>query len=223
MTVDHAPTSAARAISPLSSYADRLAGVEAASGGLLTLMEIPFVTMLTVWSDVNASDPGVSDVELLAWLGVDASPATGHVARSDGRPDVQVLGLGPDEWLVLGPPGCADDLIARSHSVAGCSVVDVSAARTTVRIGGPAARELLAHGCALDLDPRVFGPGSSSGRECAQTMLARANVVLLAPPPSDDAAQDDAITVLVRSSFAAYLADWLLDAALEIVHSPSAG
>jgi sarcosine oxidase subunit gamma len=69
-------------------------------------------------------------------------------------------------------------------------------------VGGPRARDLLAHGCALDLHPRVFGPG-----RCAQTMLARAQVVLL-PRPDD-------FLVLVRSSFAAYLSEWLLDAATE--------
>jgi sarcosine oxidase, subunit gamma len=82
--------------------------------------------------------------------------------------------------------------------------VDVSAQRTTLLVGGPRARDLLAHGCALDLHPSVFGPGS-----CAQTMLARAQVVLLS--------QQEGFLVLVRSSFAAYLAEWLLDAATEYV------
>ncbi|MGW0201911.1 sarcosine oxidase subunit gamma family protein, partial [Nonomuraea sp. NPDC003201] len=61
-----------------------------------------------------------------------------------------------------------------------------------------------AHGCALDLHPRAFGPG-----RCAQTMLARAQVVLVP--------REDGFLVLVRSSFAAYLAEWLLDAAAEYV------
>jgi sarcosine oxidase subunit gamma len=62
---------------------------------------------------------------------------------------------------------------------------------------------LLAHGCALDLRPRVFGPG-----RCAQTLLARAGVVLMAR-------DGDEFLVFVRSSFAGYLAAWLLDAAAE--------
>ena len=56
-----------------------------------------------------------------------------------------------------------------------------------------------------DLHPRVFGRGNS-----AQTILGQAGVVLLA---LSDAGDD--YVVLVRSSFAGYLADWLLDAALE--------
>ena len=82
-------------------------------------------------------------------------------------------------------------------------MVNVSANRTTIRLVGPQARDVLAHGCALDLHPRVFGAG-----QCAQTLLARAGVLLVA----DD---DGAFRILVRSSFARYLADWLLDASLE--------
>ena len=58
-----------------------------------------------------------------------------------------------------------------------------------------------------DLHPRVFGLGSS-----AQTALGQAGIVLLA---LSDAGDD--VGVLVRSSFAGYLADWLLDAALEFI------
>ena len=85
----------------------------------------------------------------------------------------------------------------------------MSAARTTIAVGGPAARGVLAHGCALDLDPRAYGVDAPT--QCAQTMLARAQVVLVAGGGSE-------VEVLVRSSFAIYLADWLLDACLEWVH-----
>ncbi|MEU5540696.1 sarcosine oxidase subunit gamma family protein, partial [Streptomyces sp. NPDC020362] len=82
---------------------------------------------------------------------------------------------------------------------------DVSAQRTTILVAGPRARDLLSHGCPLDLHPRAFGPG-----RCAQTTLARTQVVLVA---RDEARAG--FWVLVRSSFAGYLTDWLLDAAVE--------
>jgi sarcosine oxidase, subunit gamma len=69
---------------------------------------------------------------------------------------------------------------------------------------------VLARGCAIDLHPRAFGRGSS-----AQTTLGQAGVVLLA---LGDDGQDFA--VLVRSSFAGYLATWLLDASLEYADLP---
>ncbi|WP_308253022.1 sarcosine oxidase subunit gamma family protein [Pseudonocardia sp. ICBG601] len=72
------------------------------------------------------------------------------------------------------------------------------------------ARELLSFGCALDLHPRSFPAGSS-----AQTLLGRAAVLLLARDDRSDADGGAVFDLHVRSSFAGYLADWLLDAALE--------
>ncbi len=69
----------------------------------------------------------------------------------------------------------------------------------------PDARDLLAKGCSLDLHPTVFRKGTA-----AQTMLGLAGVVLIA---LDDAGAD--YRILVRSTFARYLADWLIDAAEE--------
>jgi sarcosine oxidase subunit gamma len=80
-------------------------------------------------------------------------------------------------------------------------VVDVSANRTTMALTGPAARDVLEGGCSIDLHPRAFGTGS-----CAQTLLARAGVILLATSAEPE------YWILVRPSFAAYVATWLLDA-----------
>ena len=87
----------------------------------------------------------------------------------------------------------------------GGAAVDVSAQRTTVRLRGAHARDLLAKGCSLDLHPSAFGVGAA-----AQTMLGLAAVVLI---PLDDKGTD--YRILVRSSFARYLAEWLIDAAKE--------
>ena len=125
-----------------------------------------------------------------------------------------VLWLGPDEWLVLGEPGTGPTLeaaIAAAFAAGDAStqgapaVVDVSANRTTISVAGPRARELLAFGCSIDLDPRAFGPG-----RCAQTMLARAQVIIVPVGPE----AEPAFRILVRPSFAAYLAAWLADAAV---------
>ena len=119
-----------------------------------------------------------------------------------------VLWLGPDEWLILGEPGTAPALERALREAIGDghgAVVDVSANRTTLSVSGPRARELLAFGCALDLDERRFKPGM-----CAQTLLARANVIIVPVGP----AVEPAFRLLVRPSFAAYLAAWLTDAAV---------
>lgn len=118
----------------------------------------------------------------------------------------QAFRLGPDEWLVTSTDHTADPGAWESAAIAalrphGGSATDVSAQRTGVRLRGDRARELLAFGCALDLRPRSFPAGS-----CAQTLLGQVGVLLAAHASGD-------VQVLVRTSFAGYLADRLLDAA----------
>ncbi|GAA0313067.1 sarcosine oxidase subunit gamma [Kineococcus aurantiacus] len=126
----------------------------------------------------------------------------------------KVVWLGPDEWLVLDDttePWVLEDRLRSVLAPLGGAATDVSAQRTCLRLHGPHAEEVLRAGCSLDVHPRVFGPGSA-----AQVNLARAGVVLLAL-----AATGDDFEVLVRSSFAGYLAAWLIDTALEFGPHPS--
>ncbi len=184
--------------SPAAAYAARFAA--ASAGGAIRLAEIPFLTHLNV-----RADPASPEAERIGVaLGVPLPVEPGTVTEGGG---LSVLWLGPDEWLVVGPDGAARELTERIRDAATgehVSVVDVSAQRTTLVVAGERARDVLAHGCALDLHPREFGPG-----RCAQTPLARTGVVLVAV--------EDGFHVLVRSSFAAYAAEWLLDASVEYV------
>ena len=102
------------------------------------------------------------------------------------------LWLGPDEWLVLG--GREEDYADLP------AAVDVSANRSCLELSGEGAADVLARGCALDLHPSVFPPG-----RCAQTLVARAQVILYRPA-------EHTFRLLVRPSFADYLRAWLLDA-----------
>jgi sarcosine oxidase, subunit gamma len=198
---DTAPTASRR--SPLADAAPRLAAVTRSSRGALRLAELPFLAQVSVRLD--AKSPAADAVGLTLGLQLPLEPDT--VVHAG---EVTAVWLGPDEWLVVGRPGTEQDLESRIRTAAGdapgaVAVTDVSAQRTTLLVGGPRARDLLAHGCALDLHPRVFGPG-----RCAQTTLARTQVVLVAREETRAG-----FWVLVRSSFAGYLADWLLDAAAE--------
>ncbi|MEU8177618.1 sarcosine oxidase subunit gamma family protein [Microbispora hainanensis] len=189
--------------SPAAAYAARF---EAASaGGGLRLAEIPFLTQIDL--RVDPKSPAAERIGTA--IGVPLPVEPGTVA---GGGDIEALWLGPDEWVLLAPDGAAPGLVARLTEAAGgehVSVVDVSAQRTTLVVAGDRARDVLAHGCTLDLHPRVFGPG-----RCAQTTLARAGVVLVAG--------EDGFRLLVRSSFAGYVAEWLLDASVEYT-GPAAG
>ncbi len=128
-------------------------------------------------------------------LGADGS----HAARRR-NPD-RVLRLGPDEWLVLTTPA---ERTMRTSALQEFGVVtDVSAQRTTIALSGPRARDLLARGCAIDLDPSVAPVGS-----CYSTLLAQTGVLIVI--------EADVILLLVRSSFASYLARWLEDASTDL-------
>jgi sarcosine oxidase subunit gamma len=103
-----------------------------------------------------------------------------------------VLWLGPDEWLVVG---------AREADYPdAAAAVDVSANRVCFELAGGDVEDVLAQGCALDLHPSAFAPG-----RCAQTLLARAQVIL-------HRTDEETFRVLVRPSFAPYVRVWIEDA-----------
>jgi sarcosine oxidase subunit gamma len=158
----------------------------------------PFVAMV----DVRL---GTVSPEARTRLGVDLPTIANTWVPADGG---RAAWLGPDEWLLSSIMETPEELEARVRAAVlplGGSATDVSAQRIGLWLTGARVRDVLARGCSIDLHPRVFGRGSS-----AQTMLGQAGVVLLG---LSDAGDD--YVVLVRSSFAGYLADWLLDAALE--------
>lgn len=164
--------------------------------GVQVLLE-SFVAQMSVRIDPAA--PG----NLASWLGLDALPGPNTWVQSEMA---TVIWLGPDEWLVANPFAVPREFEAGLRTMVasrGGAVVDVSAQRTAVQLRGAHARDVLASGCAIDLHPSAFPPGTA-----VQTTLGRAGVVLLGMDDGD-------FQILVRSSFARYLATWLLDAALE--------
>jgi sarcosine oxidase, subunit gamma len=192
--------------SPLQGLADGLAAADEAPARV-RLSEVPFLTQLTLRVAPSTAAATAAGDALGAPL-----PLAPNTTRAAG--EMQILAMGPDEWLVIGPAEVRARLRDRLEAaLAGehATVVDVSAHRTVIEVAGSDARELLMKGCAVDLHPRTFGPGS-----CAQTTLARAQVVLLARTP------EPAYWVFVRASFAQYVAEWLLDASGEYRGAPPA-
>jgi sarcosine oxidase, subunit gamma len=164
----------------------------------------PFVAMV----DVRLGTVGP---EARTRLGVDLPTVPNTWVPADGG---RAAWLGPDEWLLSSTTETPEEFEARVRAAVlplGGSATDVSAQRIGLRLMGARVRDVLAKGCSIDLHPRVFGRGST-----AQTTLGQAGVVLMA---LSDAGDD--YVVLVRSSFAGYLADWLLDAALEFTTTDS--
>src|SRR3954452_7381009 len=181
--------------SPVEHLDDRLRAAAVPGDRGVGIREIPFLTMVSV-----RVQPG--------------SPAAGRIGEVLGAPLPETPGeasttgtlwLGPDEWLVVsesGPGALVDQLREALGNDPG-SVVDVSANRTTLELSGPSARATLEKGCPVDLHPRSFGPGSA-----VTTTLGPVPLVLW---------QTGAVTyrLLPRSSFADYVARWLVDATSE--------
>ena len=184
--------------SPLAPLASEL---HAAGSPDVTLREVPFLAQVNLRID-PADGAALSAVR--ATLGFPLPLAPNTVSSSADR---RAVWLGPDEWLIVADAGEEAALERGLRSALEgrfASVVDVSANRTTLELAGPRSRDVLQRGCALDLHPRAFGPG-----RCAQTVLARAQVVL------EQRTAEPVYHALVRPSFAAYLAAWLMDAMAE--------
>ncbi len=130
---------------------------------------------------------GVADVAL---------PAAGHCISDE---DGSWLSVGPDVWFRVGAVPDTGALASRFDAV-----VDVSSGWGCLALEGPKAVALLRKGCAIDLHPRMFPPGS-----CCATAMARMRVVLWRP------AIESRYDMLVGRSHALSLWNWLIDAAAE--------
>lgn len=147
-------------------------------------------------------DPSARDALTLS-LGM-ALPATCETTRRDGQ---VLLGLGPDEWLLLCSKASeAAESLGQSLASQFVAVTELSDNFITLFVRGPHALDLLAKGVPIDLDPEVFPPG-----RCAQTLMSKAEVILYRGVED----WSDSYMLLCRPSFAQYIFAWLEDAAQE--------
>ena len=184
--------------SPLAAMARDLMDNAVTGERNVRVSEWRFTTMVSL--RVDPTSPAAESLEGV--LGTSLPRAAGEVT-SHGQHSV--LWLGPDEWLVVSQMA-GDVLVAallESIDGAHAAVVDVSANRTVLELRGAAARAVLEKGCPLDLHPRGFAPGRA-----VSTTLARIPLLLWQVGP-------ESYRLLPRSSFADYVARWLMDASVE--------
>jgi sarcosine oxidase subunit gamma len=190
------------ACSPLAHRVPDLERVTQRARGAIEIGDIAFLAQVCL-----RLDP--APAERLR-LNLPVEPNT-HTQAHDGR-ERETLWIGPDEWLLIGRPETAPNIIAElEQRLAGVhhSTVDLSSNRATVEIRGSARLELLSKGCSIDLRPTVWTSG-----KCAQTLLAGAPVVL------QERAGDTRI--YIHPSYADYLVDWVVDASEEYWETTSA-
>ena len=187
--------------SPLSRFFGTAGAVSLADGAAVIISERPFLGHLNLRGDPE--DSGFTSAAAAA-LGF-GLPMEPNTVAAKGA--LLALWLGPDEWLVVTPPTAQtlllDSLEAALHGMH-VAVTDVTGGQTVITLSGPRARDILAKGCPLDLHPGVFKPA-----DCAQTLVAKANVTIRCVDDSPS------FELIVRRSFAEYTALWLHDAALE--------
>jgi len=170
--------------------------------GTVELSEVTFLTMVGLRVDRN-TEAGKRIASVTGGL-----PAACGAVSCAG--DTSVLWLGPEEFLVVAPleahESLGGDLIqALREALADGEgqMVDLSANRTTFDLTGPRARAVLEKGCALDLHPRSFTPGTA-----VSTEVGNIPVILWKTG-------EESYRLFPRASFADFLGRWLLDAMRE--------
>ena len=177
-------------VAPLAALEHRI--IDAAFDGTL-LQAVPFLAQVGIRLDPAGPASGRVAAELGANL-----PGPNRALDAGGR---RVVWLGPDEWLIVATDGEERGLVAILEDAIGVdgAVIDLSANRTGLALSGPAARDVLATCCSLDFHPRAFQPGT-----CAQTLIQKAGVLI-------DQRDEHTYLLLMRPSFSAYIAEWLID------------
>ncbi|MDT7675543.1 MAG: sarcosine oxidase, subunit gamma [Pseudonocardiales bacterium] len=161
----------------------------------------------------------LTDVTPLAKVSVRA-PEGGAVRRALGTPFGRtrrhpslglVVGSGPGEWLVLGPPDSGSRLRDELNRIAHdsgefASVVELTHGRALVRLRGANSAALLAKLCAVDLSDTVTPNGAAF-----RSSVARITTDVVR---DDDSGVRSYLLHCERSS-GQYLAECLLDAGAE--------
>jgi sarcosine oxidase, subunit gamma len=96
--------------------------------------------------------------------------------RANAAGNRAALWLGPEEHLLLAPDESQARITAEfENALIGIphSLVDVSQRQVAIIVAGPTARDVLAGGCPLDLDPESFPVGM-----CTRTLFRKAEMLL---------------------------------------------
>jgi sarcosine oxidase, subunit gamma len=150
-------------------------------------------------------------VEIGAWRGrahelSDVAGAQGvplpEFGESAATPDHLVVCVRPERWLLLAQPAAPG--AAAAHWQAACAgagaAIDLSSGLAALHVQGPAACDLLARGCRLDLGPGMFPAGRA-----AATIVAQVSIILVA--------LRSGMLLLTPGTTARHLHEWLESAA----------
>lgn len=125
--------------------------------------------------------------------------------RYETSGETSIYWLGPSEWLVIVVGGSEGEVEARLRQTlqGHISIVDVSGGQTLLNVSGEGVDTVLKKTSVYDFHPSHFGVG-----RCVQTTFAKATALV-------SKKNDGSFDLVIRRSFADYLAAWLLDAGAE--------
>lgn len=104
------------------------------------------------------------------------APLSGHTAAELSVPfgraahadnGILVVGSGPGEWLLIGPPAHSKAIVARLANLAArasdelVTFVDLTHGRALIRINGSSAADVLAKVCGIDLSDEMTPDGAA--------------------------------------------------------------
>ena len=174
------------------------------NSGEVRLAEIPFLGKFILRADRHAV---VEPLRSALGLGLPFDPLT-----SSSSGDTAFLWIGPDEWMLVTAPEAADGRArAAAATLTGLhhQFVDVTDYYTTIEVAGLPARALLMKLTTLDLHPRAFKPGMTTGSLFGRTQATIWHT-------ADDAEERGPVfRLFVRWSMADYLWCLLADAGRE--------
>ena len=174
-----------------------LAGFPAPDGLAVAVTEIVDRGMVDLRGDPE-SGPFAAAVESVLGLSLPRQPRTSSAAR-----DVSVLWLSVDQWLVQCPRQRSGDLARDLNRALGATrslVVDMSDARTILRLEGEGVRELIMKGAPVDLTAPEFAKGTVRRLRFGE-LAAMAHMVGEAP---------DVVDLFVFRSYATFAWEWLI-------------
>ncbi len=186
--------SALRSVIEPGSYGRKTAG-----GPGITLCERPNLSIVQVAAYADTAETTRAVIRSL--VGAFPSP---RANRSIMVESTQICWVGPHKWWII-----ETDRRDRAESMSrelgdGAAVTTQGHGRSCIRLSGPGARDLLAKGCTLDFNPRLFSTG-----HCAQTNLGHVNALIICV---DD---EPLFDLFVMRSFAVSFWEWMTDAAQE--------
>lgn len=150
------------------------------------------------YGEVLLRGPGTAD--LTARLTAGAVPTQPAVVRATlGGSAGAAWCLGPDEVLLIGPAGAWTDELATHLGGADASAIEMTGARTALRLAGPAAPAIMAELCPADTTPETLVEG-----QLLQAPLAGPRAFIVR---QDSAGGLPGYTFLVARDEAAYVWD----------------